>query len=286
MGKYTFSGHETFPCRNLWLKKGFDFVAHGGSFNNSDAVVDLGVGKNMVNSIRYWLKAFGMTTDNHSTEFAQKLFGTNGWDEYCEDELTLWLLHYKLVAMNEASLYKMLFIDYQRRSREFDKYKLQSFVVATCKRDGYDVNNGSLSKDINVLLQNYVYPEQMIDTEKCSNILMGLRLIRYIGKEERINERRVEQYSFADINPEDIPEEAVLYALLDKKRQGKTLSNDILADIALTYCMSTGSLALVLSQLALKYPDIMTYVDNSGVRNVHFLCDADSSTFLERYYRR
>lgn len=25
-GKYTFSGHESFPCKTLWLKKGYDFV--------------------------------------------------------------------------------------------------------------------------------------------------------------------------------------------------------------------------------------------------------------------
>ena len=24
--KYSFSGHESFPCKSLWLKKGYDFV--------------------------------------------------------------------------------------------------------------------------------------------------------------------------------------------------------------------------------------------------------------------
>ena len=23
--KYCFSGHESFPCKSLWLKKGYDF---------------------------------------------------------------------------------------------------------------------------------------------------------------------------------------------------------------------------------------------------------------------
>ena len=26
MKKLTFSGHETFHCRNFWLKKGYDFI--------------------------------------------------------------------------------------------------------------------------------------------------------------------------------------------------------------------------------------------------------------------
>jgi hypothetical protein len=56
--KYVFSGHDSFQCRKLWLKKGYDFLQQGKNFNDEDAVVQLGVGKNMVSSIRFWLKAF------------------------------------------------------------------------------------------------------------------------------------------------------------------------------------------------------------------------------------
>ena len=51
--KYTFSGHESFPCKSLWLKKGYDFVIQEKDFNSPNAVVDLGVGKNMVSSIKW-----------------------------------------------------------------------------------------------------------------------------------------------------------------------------------------------------------------------------------------
>ena len=283
--RYTFSGHETFPCRNLWLKKGYDFVANGG-FNEPDAVVSLGVGKNMVSSIRYWLKVTGVTKDDQPTDLARYLFEDNGWDPYCEDELTLWLLHYQLVKTDEASLYKLVFRDYQRWNREFDKQQLQVFVEAACKRDGYNVNSGTLAKDINVLLQNYVYPENVTDPEKCANLLMNLHLIRFMGKEMRINERNTEIYGFADVKPEGIPEEAVLYALLDSRHQEKTLSNDVLTDIALTFCMTMNKLAKVLGYLAKIYPDVITYTDNSGIRNVHFAEDADALRVLENYYRR
>lgn len=283
--RYTFSGHETFPCRNLWLKKGYDFATEG-NFNAPDAVVSLGVGKNMVSSIRYWLKVFGMTNDDQPTELARKLFADDGWDPYCEDELTLWLLHYWLVNTGDASLYKMVFLDYQRRNREFDKQQLQSFIETACKRDGYDVNSGTLSKDINVLLQNYVYPENVTDPEKCSNLLMNLRLIRYIGKEMRINERNAEIYGFADVNPEDVPEEVILYALLEYGRQEQTLSNDVLADVALTFSMSMPNLVKVLEHLAQSYPEVITYTDNSGIRNVHIADDADALRVLEEYYSR
>ena len=60
--KFQFSGHESFICKHFWLKKGYDFISHKGNFNDESAVVELGVGKNMVASISYWLKAFGVPT--------------------------------------------------------------------------------------------------------------------------------------------------------------------------------------------------------------------------------
>ncbi|RZJ86878.1 MAG: DUF4007 family protein, partial [Hymenobacter sp.] len=63
LDRLIFQGHDTFLCRNNWLKKGYDFIQAGGNFNDADAVVQLGVGKNMVTSIRYWMKAFGLTDE-------------------------------------------------------------------------------------------------------------------------------------------------------------------------------------------------------------------------------
>lgn len=36
--KFTFSGHESFQCRHLWLKKGYDYVSKKKSFNDLDAI--------------------------------------------------------------------------------------------------------------------------------------------------------------------------------------------------------------------------------------------------------
>jgi hypothetical protein len=55
MDKLRFSGHETFIARTFWPKKGYDFIKQGGKFSSEDAVVELGVGKNMVLSINFWM---------------------------------------------------------------------------------------------------------------------------------------------------------------------------------------------------------------------------------------
>ena len=71
---YRFSGHESFPCKSLWLKKGYDFVVGGGDFNSPEAVTGLGVGKNMVASIRYWLRVFGICDNEGVTPLGRYLF--------------------------------------------------------------------------------------------------------------------------------------------------------------------------------------------------------------------
>jgi len=56
--KYSFSGHETFTFRYGWLKKGMDDALKDPTvFSREDAIVRLGVGKNMVGSIRHWCLA-------------------------------------------------------------------------------------------------------------------------------------------------------------------------------------------------------------------------------------
>ena len=39
MKKPVFSGHESFACKSHWLKRGYDFVLAGHSFNNEDGIV-------------------------------------------------------------------------------------------------------------------------------------------------------------------------------------------------------------------------------------------------------
>ncbi len=50
-----FAGHQTFHPRFGWIKKGYDAVnVDPEVFNNPEAPLLLGVGKNMVEAIRFW----------------------------------------------------------------------------------------------------------------------------------------------------------------------------------------------------------------------------------------
>ena len=105
----SFSGHETFPFRYPWLKKGFDAVREdAGVFQRDDAITTLGVGKNMVRSIRHWCLAAGVLEENRdgrvrpaATDLGNCSSADDGLDPYLEDPATLWLLHWQ-IAGNRA----------------------------------------------------------------------------------------------------------------------------------------------------------------------------------------
>ena len=81
-----------------------------GVFDRDEAIEILGVGKNMVRSIRFWCMAFHLIEpEKHSdsprvsgpmgtTALGGALLAEGGWDPYLEDPASLWLLHWKLFA--------------------------------------------------------------------------------------------------------------------------------------------------------------------------------------------
>lgn len=105
----SFARHETFHPRYGWLRKAFEGAKLGpDTFSQQDATVKLGVGKNMVNAIRYWGVAFdlldevrlpgrGRMTSLVPSALADALFDDAGWDPYLEDPASLWLLHWRLL---------------------------------------------------------------------------------------------------------------------------------------------------------------------------------------------
>jgi len=85
----SFGRHETFSLRYAWLTKVFQaFMKKKTIFSSDEATIELGVGKNMVNAIKYWLRAASMLEENSegldATELGTALFSEKGWDQYLD----------------------------------------------------------------------------------------------------------------------------------------------------------------------------------------------------------
>lgn len=280
MPRYSFSGHESFFCKPLWLKKAYDAMNEGVNFTSPDAVASLGVGKNMVASIRFWSRAFGLSINDIPTSFARSIFDTElGYDPFLEDEGTLWLLHYYLLIKKVASLYHLTFLDFQREKREFDRNQLLTFVRRKCnvpeQKNVY--NENTVKKDIGVLLHNYIMPTDIRSNEDFSAIFLDLGLINALGSD---------RYSFNETDPSHIHPDILLYALLDYKGEDNTISLDGMQDIALVFGLSLTNLIELIREVVAQHPEDLSYTDNSGVKNLQFIHDIDAAAVLYHYYTK
>lgn len=101
---YRISGHESFSCRYTWLPKAVRGVNENPKLFSDEekAMVALGLGKNMVRSVRFWAQVAGMTTSGtkgggHTlTDMGRVLLSEGGLDPFLEDIRTLWLIHWNL----------------------------------------------------------------------------------------------------------------------------------------------------------------------------------------------
>jgi hypothetical protein len=162
----TFGGHEKFVFRHGWLKKGVDAVSSDPTiFNQDDGLVVLGVGKNMVRSIRHWCLATELLEDTGGTrsrglqlaELGQRLVAEGGWDPYLEDPGTLWLLHWQLFSNRRRGLvWHLTFSSYFET--EFTKKQLIGFIARHLERLGIVTTPALIESDIDCCLRTYVPP--------------------------------------------------------------------------------------------------------------------------------
>jgi hypothetical protein len=150
-----FARHETFHPRFGWLKKGFDLVTQDSNiFQRDDAPVLLGVGKNMVRSIRYWCKTFKVLEEDCPSNFGQQLFTDGGWDSFLEDPASLWLLHWNLLKPTcEAAAWYFTFFEFKKV--EFTTDELLNELNDWQNTLDKQVVESSLKKDISCILRMY-----------------------------------------------------------------------------------------------------------------------------------
>lgn len=283
--KFTFSGHDSFQCRQLWLKKGYDFVQEEQSFNNEDAVVKLGVGKNMVSAIRYWMKAFNIIDNRDKlTKFGIKIFDTeSGYDPFLEDEASLWLLHYQLIKTGFASIYTIIFNEFRKEKLFFTKETFLNYLKRFQEANPeLNFNENTVAKDFSVFLNMYKNDESGNEVEDSfSGILSEIGLLKQIGK------GKDEQFQIENNERDGLPDAVMLFSILDNSNFGNSISlNSLEFDTN-----SPGSIfALNRSGLVNKISDIVsdskniTFTDHAGIKELQFKNKPDAYSVLDKYY--
>tara|TARA_R110002050_G_scaffold254172_2_gene392636 strand:- start:17932 stop:18834 length:903 start_codon:yes stop_codon:yes gene_type:complete len=272
MEKLKFSGHDTFIVRCFWPKKGYDFINNGGNFSNENAVVDLGVGKNMVASISYWMKALGLYDDQNKTltDFANRIFPDDGFDPFLEDIGTIWLLHYQLVKTNYASIYSLIFNELRKDRSVFNKSQLKAFIKRKYSEfDDNSLNLNTIDKDISVFTRLYRkidYQNVLKDfEEEINNLMLELELISTTIEDEikeGTNKReKIEWFHLHGENRNSLPPAVLLFAILDNFPESKNIAVKRLEieinGPGLVFLLSKDGLYKKLKEIEKEFPGII-----------------------------
>lgn len=213
-----FKGHESFYIRRGWLYKGLKHVRKREDiFLAKDAMEELGLGSNMVKSLRYWLQATGLTKEiSEGGRRIQRLtpLGNLVWkhDPYMEEMGTLWLLHLELASNRDlATSWYEFFNEFSMQ--EFQKEDFVRFLQGKA-----EAAESSLSSDFDCLMSTYI-PRSLlkgkVDPESNMECPMGnLQLIGCASAKEKIYRRQ-------PINGSSVPECIFMSGLL-KEPEGRT----------------------------------------------------------------
>lgn len=292
MEKVSFSGHESFICKQFWLKKIFDYADSQRSFGDEMAVVELGVGKNMVASLRFWGRAFGIIGENDlPTEFAQYIFSDEGKDFYLEDFATIWLLHYNLVKANRFSASSLVFNNLRKERTEATKEHLTSFFIRKAKEHSANTDNEkSIERDANVFIRMYSKPQRGENFEiedDFSGVLLDLELIKRY-KLRGVDGKLSEWYKMESEDRINLPYQVVLFNILETFSDQKTISfNDLLVGYnspGVIFALTADGLYQKLIQITQNYKQV-TYTETSGNQVLQFKTSLNKFDILNEYYQ-
>jgi hypothetical protein len=292
--KVGFGRHETFALRYSWLTKGIQALKGNPEvFSSDESTVTLGVGKNMVNAIRFWLIATRLIEPAQkgfeASQLGEAIFGDNGYDEYMEDEGTIWLIHW-LIASNpeQATAWYWFFNHFHKPEFEtsevvaalldFAKQKIEAKTAAT-----------TLEKEAALVLRMFARArgntrtplEDMLDSP-----LTQLKLITQApigrGYVSTPSERDslpigIFGYAVADLFNEmgvsELPIEDLMYSKSEYPSPGAV------------FRLTENALLTKLEKLIHEVPGLFEVRETAGIHQIYRLSEVDPSRFLAFHYR-
>ena len=301
--KPSFSGHQTFPFRYTWLKKGVDAVIDNPNvFSHDNAPVILGVGKNMVSSIRHWCVTAGLIqkkkdTSNRQSEFeatdeGKTIFATNtGKDQYLENPSTLWWIHWQIATnINQAATWSWAFnfLNYP----EFTRDSLIKDLIDWIKQQKNIrklPSENTIKQDVSCFIRTYCFSRSAVstiieDTFDCP--LVELDLIREVTGEHR--------YQFNLGAKSSLTEPMLAFAITDFWNRCFPNNRNTLSFSEVMYSkfspgqvfkIDENTMVMSLEKLEVVTDGAMTYDDTAGLKQIsRHNKKLDSLELLKRVY--
>jgi len=289
-----FSGHQSFPLRNTWLTKGVRACADDPAvFRAPDALVRLGVGKNMVDAIKYWCLATQMISPSKEARsaFAPSAIGemlfdaAHGCDPYLENEGTLWLVHWLLVT-NASVATTPFFAFCEWNDTRFTRAGLENAIGKLAERMGARATATTVKRDVGVFIRTYS------ESTAGSRVALEDGLDSPLTDLGLLHESEGEQAYFFSRGPKDsLPDHVLWFALDDYRHMRGDPSTLTFGDLAYAafspgrvFKLDEPGLAERLERLGSATGGAWQLTETAGYRQIVVQKDLDAIGLLQDYY--
>lgn len=173
--------HESFSIREGWLAKGISAVRNDNKvFSSQDATDILGIGSNMVKSLKYWMSATCLIKENNKniglSEFGELIYE---YDPYLEDIFSWWLIHLKMnLNLADSYVYNLFFNKCTMKS--FSKRDIYEQISSNLINDKLDFNENILQDEVNMIFKTYSIDDKIDNPE--NNFICPLSELNLIRK--------------------------------------------------------------------------------------------------------
>ena len=307
--KLKWRAHETFFIRKGWLSKGMEAVKKKNDIfmdKTINPMDELGIGSNMVKSLRYWLQAVGITTEKGSAKGKRgkrsQSFTDLGniiyeHDPYIEEIGTLFVLHHHLAnSLEFAPSWYFFFNQFSMKSftQEDFIHMLNLYAANDLGVDAPPVR--SSTDDFTCILGTYiskgrilnktVHPENNID---CPLGELELISVDGVGSSGKIYRKR-------QVNPDVLPPLICLYGVLsyrdsvkssiDKNNDNALKLNELLNNPGSPgKIFNLDSIGLVELLRKLELQGYLRVNRTAGMDEVRLTTSMDANDCLKKYYQ-
>lgn len=296
MPDFSYSGHETFSLRISWLPKAVAAISNGQNpFSDPRKGMEiLGIGKNMVQSLAFWVQATGVVKKSETlglttTPFGEIIFNReNGKDPYLENTQTLWLLHWNLCqGWKEGDRHRRpyawhYFVNVLRDDEITITETVDHFAGAP-NPSGRELSGVTLRQHFDVFLRTYVDGEssgpRAVPEETLDSPLTPLRLIRPFSERKLASGRREPTYRIQTGPKPSLSPQTFRYCLDEWWENNYPNENALtIRQIALdddspgrVFRLPEGSIHDIMVLLAKEYPKELAIIDSRSQRSVQRL---------------
>lgn len=234
-----------------------------------DAVVPLGVGKNMLQAIRHWVRAFNLVDESGALTADGALIGSRnnlGYDPLLDSTDSLWMLHLNLIQCGYASIYPIFFKTFFKRksSAIFTESEFLRFLNSLLIQMSVKIpSEKTLKNDFKVLLDLYCPKPSKGQEDALTNLLTDLNLIVRSGH-DRSGETVFELNQSAH---QSITTRLLAAMMFTPFETSLTASFDSAYDqVGLALGMTREQFLEALDMICTEYPDHFVFKEDAGLR--------------------